>query len=274
VTVHRGGCDGVSRHAAPVPPRGPLRWWVTAAVLLLTATGCLTVGLRAHQVALADPSPPTSMQAVSPLAFSPVAAQPVGAPGGTAVGALMPGPVALQPLPETPSATGPVPPAGSVSAASVGEAVTPVSLRIPAIGVATTLGELGLNPDRTVQVPTDFTQPGWFGLGPVPGQLGSAVILGHVDSYQGPAVFFRLGSLHTGDQVEVALTNKTVAHFGVTTVTTYPKEQFPAQLVYAPHGGSTLNLVTCGGEFDTHTRSYLSNVVVTTTLTALTTSPS
>jgi sortase (surface protein transpeptidase) len=215
---------------------------VTAAVLLLTATGCLTVGLRAHQVALADPSPPTSVQAVSPQAvspqaFSPVAAQPVGA----------------QP---------------------VGEPVAPVSLRIPAIGVATTLGELGLNPDRTVQVPTDFTQPGWFGLGPVPGQLGSAVILGHVDSYQGPAVFFRLGSLHTGDQVDVALTNKTVAHFGVTTVTTYPKEQFPAQLVYAPHGGSTLNLVTCGGEFDTHTRSYRSNVVVTTTLTALTTSPS
>lgn len=245
---------------------------MTAAVLLLTATGCLTVGLRGYQGALADPSPPTSVQAVSPQAVSPVAAQPVGAPGATAVGALMPGPVALQPLPEGPPEPGRVPPGDA--AGSVGDAVAPVSLRIPAIGVATTLGELGLNPDRTVQVPTDFTQPGWFGLGPVPGQLGSAVILGHVDSYQGPAVFFRLGSLHTGDQVEVALTNKTVAHFGVTTVTTYPKEQFPAQLVYAPHGGSTLNLVTCGGEFDTHTRSYLSNVVVTTTLTALTTSPS
>jgi len=251
---------------------------VTAAVLALTATGCLTVGLRGHQVALADPSPPATVQAVNGQAFSPVAAQPVGAPGAAAVGALMPGPVALQPLPETPSAMGPVPPAGAAgwvgAAGSVGESVAPVSLRIPVIGVATTLGQLGLNPDRTVQVPTDFTQAGWFGLGPVPGQLGSAVILGHVDSYQGPAVFFRLGSLHTGDQVEVALTNKTVAHFRVITVTTYPKEQFPAQLVYdAPHGGSTLNLVTCGGEFDTRTRSYLSNVVVTTTLTALTTSP-
>jgi hypothetical protein len=245
---------------------------VTAAVLLLAATGCLTVGLRGYQGALADAAAPTSVQLADPQAFSPVAAQPVGAPGATAVGALMPGPVALQPLPEGPPEPGRVPPGDAAGA--VGDAVAPVSLRIPAIGVATTLGELGLNPDRTVQVPTDFTQPGWFGLGPVPGQLGSSVILGHVDSYQGPAVFFRLGSLHTGDQVEVALTNKTVAHFRVTTVTTYPKEQFPAQLVYAPHGGSTLNLVTCGGEFDTHTRSYLSNVVVTTTLTALTTSPS
>ena len=149
-----------------------------------------------------------------------------------------------------------------------------MSLRIPVIGVATTLGQLGVNPDRTVQVPADFAQAGWFDLGPAPGQLGSAVILGHVDSYKGPAVFFRLSSLRPGDQVEVALNNRTVAQFTVTTVTTYPKDQFPAELVYAPHGDSALNLVTCGGQFDTRTRSYLSNVVVTTTLAALTSSSS
>ena len=146
----------------------------------------------------------------------------------------------------------------------------PVALRIPAIGVAVSLSTLGLNPDRTVQVPTNFQEPGWFRLGPSPGQVGSAVILGHVDSYQGPAVFFRLRSLQAGDQVEVSLADGMIARFVVNTVATYPKEQFPAQQVYASHGSSELQLVTCGGKFDTRTRSYLSNVVAYTSLVATT----
>ena len=96
----------------------------------------------------------------------------------------------------------------------------PVALRIPAIGVAVSLSTLGLNPDRTVQVPTNYQQPGWFRLGPSPGQVGSAVILGHVDDRSGPAVFFRLKSLKAGDKVEVSLANGVVAHFEVTTVAT------------------------------------------------------
>jgi hypothetical protein len=238
----------VSRHAAPVPRRGPRRWWVTGVVLLLAATACLTVGLRGGDAALAAVTATTSGQVTGPQVLTPAATPPSGDAAASAVGA-----------------TG--------AGAPVGDAAVPVTLRIPAIGVATSLGRLGLNPDRTVEVPTDFAQAGWYGLGPVPGQLGSAVILGHVDSYQGPAVFYRLGSLRPGDQVEVVLDDSTVAHFGVTSVTTYPKSEFPAQLVYTPHGGSALNLVTCGGEFDTRTRSYLSNVVVTTTLTGLTTRP-
>jgi sortase (surface protein transpeptidase) len=135
--------------------------------------------------------------------------------------------------------------------------------------VAVPVSALGLNPDGTVQVPTDFQEPGWFRLGPSPGQMGSAVILGHVDSYRGPAVFFRLRSLRAGDRVEVSLADGAVAHFVVTTVAMYPKEQFPARQVYGSHGYSALQLVTCGGKFDTRTRSYLSNVVVYTSLVAL-----
>jgi sortase (surface protein transpeptidase) len=144
----------------------------------------------------------------------------------------------------------------------------PVALRIPAIGVAVSVSALGLNADGTVQVPTNFQEPGWFRLGPSPGQVGSAVILGHVDSYQGPAVFFRLRFLRPGDRVEVSLADGVVAHFVVSTVAMYPKEQFPARLVYGSHGYSGLQLVTCGGTFDTHTRSYLSNVVAYTSLVA------
>jgi sortase (surface protein transpeptidase) len=146
----------------------------------------------------------------------------------------------------------------------------PISLRIPVINLSAPVSELGLNADRTVEVPTDFARPGWFRMGPSPGQLGSAVILGHVDSYSGPAVFYELRTLRQGDGVEVALADGAVARFVVTGVAMYPKADFPSQRVYASNGGAALNLVTCGGEFDRSIRSYLSNVVVYTALVGTT----
>jgi hypothetical protein len=142
----------------------------------------------------------------------------------------------------------------------------PVSLRIPAIGVDARLTQLGLNLDRTVQVPGDFGVPGWYRLGPSPGQRGSAVILGHIDSYRGPAVFYRLRDLHRGDRVDVRLADGVALRFAVDEVVMYPKTAFPDRLVYGPVRYSALNLVTCGGVFDHATRSYLSNVVVYTHL--------
>jgi hypothetical protein len=142
----------------------------------------------------------------------------------------------------------------------------PVTLAIPAIGVSVGLSTLGLNADGTVQVPTDVARPGWFDLGPTPGQLGSAVILGHVDSTQGPAVFFRLADLVPGDPVTVVLADGSTARFVVTSTVQYLKTGFPDLEVYGNHGSSELQLVTCGGAFDSGTGHYLSNVVVYTSL--------
>jgi Sortase domain len=147
---------------------------------------------------------------------------------------------------------------------------TPVQLRVPAIALTVSLSTLGLNSNGTVQVPTDIQQPGWYRLGPSPGQDGSAVILGHVDSYQGPATFFKLRTLVPGDPVYVTLADGVSAQFKVTFVAQYLKTGFPDQLVYAGHGSSSLQLVTCGGAFDSQTGHYLSNVVVYTSLVALT----
>lgn len=234
------------------------RWWLMSIVLLLIAAACVTWGVRGNRAALAGPaSPPDPAAATRSGAET---ARPTG------VG---------DPTPATTSGDGlpveaPRPGAGTgLSATSQALPSPPVTLRIPTIAVSTSLSELGLNPDRTVQVPTDFQQPGWFKLGPTPGQMGSAVILGHVDSYQGPAVFYRLRSLQEGDPVEVGLTDGRVAEFVVTAVATYLKSDFPAEAVYAPHGFSALQLVTCGGRFDTQTRSYLSNVVVYTSLSKI-----
>jgi hypothetical protein len=148
-------------------------------------------------------------------------------------------------------------------------ASTPLRLRIPALGMSVSLLSLGLNADGTVQVPTVTTQPGWYRLGATPGEIGSAVILGHVDSYLGAGIFFNLRTLASGDQVDVDLTDGVTAQFTVDSVAMYSKLAFPAQRVYGSHGSSALQLVTCGGVFDHQTGSYLSNIVVYTSLSAV-----
>ncbi len=157
-----------------------------------------------------------------------------------------------------------------VAAALATDRSVPLLLRIPAIGLSVFLGSsLGVNIDGTVQVPTGTAQPGWFRLGPTPGQIGSSVILGHVDSYRGPGVFFQLRTLATGDQVDVGLADGVTAQFTVNSVATYSKLSFPADRVYGSHGSSALQLVTCGGVFDQQTGSYLSNIVVYTSLSSV-----
>jgi hypothetical protein len=205
-------------------------WWLAAAVLILVGAGLLTVGLRGGSHALPAPTP------------SPAAERSAAAATRT-------------------------PP--MVAALATARSV-PTMLRIPAIGLAVSLSTLGLNSDGSVQVPTNIQQPGWFRLGPTPGQIGSAVILGHVDNYTGPGVFFQLRTLAAGDQVYVSLTDGDTAQFAVNSVAMYSKQQFPARRVYASHGSSALQLVTCGGIFDHQTGSYLSNIVVYTSLVAVT----
>lgn len=142
----------------------------------------------------------------------------------------------------------------------------PVGLEIPAIAVATPLVGLGLTADRTVEVPHNPDRAGWFHRGPPPGQRGSAVILGHVDSTQGPAVFARLQELRAGDVVIVDRANGTTVHFVVRKSAIYDNDEFPANRVYAAQGGRRLNLVTCGGIYDSTRGGYQSNLVVYTRL--------
>lgn len=140
----------------------------------------------------------------------------------------------------------------------------PTWLRIPAIDLdAQQLVRLGREPDGSLEVPAAFALPGWYHLGPAPGQLGAAVIAGHVDSTAGPAVFWRLGQLHRGDEVRVGRRDGTVATFRVYAVAQYPKDRFPTVRVY---GNTTdraeLRLITCGGSFDAETGHYRDNTVV------------
>jgi sortase (surface protein transpeptidase) len=154
----------------------------------------------------------------------------------------------------------PVKPAASV--ATQAPVAAPVALTIPAIGVSTPLIRLGLTSAGTLQVPDRFDVAGWYDRSPRPGAIGPAVIAGHIDNVNGPAVFYRLGLLGPGDQVDVRRADGTVAVFQVTHVGLYPKDRFPTAAVYGATPGPELRLITCGGAFDWSRHSYLSNVVV------------
>jgi sortase (surface protein transpeptidase) len=163
----------------------------------------------------------------------------------------------------------PVPSRGSL--VGLGRSV-PVALEIPAIGVHTPLSELGLNSDGTVELPPpDRTAPaGWYRYGASPGETGTAVILGHVDSRRyGPAVFFRLAELRPGNTIAVLRADGVTARFTVTATARYPKTSFPTQEVYGQVSFPALRLVTCGGTFDRQRRSYRDVVVVYAELSAV-----
>ena len=96
-----------------------------------------------------------------------------------------------------------------------------------------------------------------------PGQIGTSVIEGHVDTKQGPGVFFRLGALRPGDLIDVRLADRITAVFRVTGVRQYLKSRFPAKTVYRDATRfAALRLITCGGAFDYATGQYLSSTVV------------
>jgi Sortase domain len=141
----------------------------------------------------------------------------------------------------------------------------PVSVSIPEIGVQSKLLHLGLNQDGTIQVPnlvTSANEAAWYKYSVTPGQIGTAVIEGHVDSYRGPAVFFRLGALRPGNHIDVTLSDGITAVFRVTGVREYDKDKYPANIIYAPANYAALRLITCGGDFNPVTGHYLSSVVV------------
>ena len=135
-------------------------------------------------------------------------------------------------------------------------------LTIPAIGVRTPLLRLGLEPDRSMEIPGDFDLAGWFAEGLAPGQPGPAVIAGHVDSRTGPAVFYRLRELRAGDHIEVTRADGTRLRFVVSGARSYPKAGFPTGAVFGPVGSPELRLITCAGDFDRARGSYRDNLVV------------
>ena len=140
----------------------------------------------------------------------------------------------------------------------------PTRIEIPALGVSAPMTILGLGDDGTVQVPplNNHNLAGWYKGSVTPGQQGTAVILGHVDSYTGESVFFNIKTLKAGDQIKVVRADGSIAVFAVDGVQKVVKATFPAEAVYANTTYPSLRLITCGGPFDKASGQYLDNIVV------------
>lgn len=140
----------------------------------------------------------------------------------------------------------------------------PVKIDIPSIGVSSEVKSVGKNPDGTIEVPVgkNYDKAAWYKSSPTPGEIGAAVIIGHVDSVErGPSVFFRLGALKANDEISVKRADGKDIVYKVDAVKEYSKDDFPTEEVYGSSGNSTtLRLVTCGGDFEVD--DYTSNVVV------------
>lgn len=136
---------------------------------------------------------------------------------------------------------------------------TPTRLVIPAIGVDSGLVGLGIQPDGSLEVPSTGFPAGWFTGAPTPGELGPAVIAGHVHWQGRWGVFRRLGTLERGDTVTIDRADGSVAVFRVTRTEQVSKDAFPTKQVYGNIQHAGLRLITCGG-LDFLTRTYETNV--------------
>ncbi|KAB1146730.1 class F sortase [Streptomyces luteolifulvus] len=138
----------------------------------------------------------------------------------------------------------------------------PDRVRIPSIRVDAPLLSVGLDADGWVAAPPpeDPNLAGWFTGAVSPGEKGTAVVVGHVDNTQGPAVFYGLGALKKGNRVEIPRKDGKTAVFEIYGIEVFAKNNFPGDRVYGSKGSAELRVITCGGGFSKQ-NGYDGNVV-------------
>ncbi|MFI8421064.1 class F sortase [Streptomyces sp. NPDC085479] len=140
----------------------------------------------------------------------------------------------------------------------------PTRLRIEKIGVDAPFTSLKIGPSGALDPPPadDTNLVGWHAAGIAPGERGTALIAGHLDTVTAPAVFARLGELEAGDSFEVARADGTTAVFVVDSVESFRKDDFPNKRVYDDTPHALVRLITCAGPYDRAAGDYTENLVV------------
>ncbi len=138
----------------------------------------------------------------------------------------------------------------------------PVHIKIPSIGVNTSVVKLGLNADGTLQVPVGDKEVGWYVGSPSPGALGPAIMVGHLDSAHGAAVFQNLNNLKSGDIIEIIREDGSSASFKVDSSQQFSQDNFPTDQVYGTLDYPGLRLITCSGTYNPLKGRYPDNLVV------------
>ncbi|MEU6368564.1 class F sortase [Streptomyces sp. NPDC046931] len=237
--------------SAPAPTDQPPTAATTrtlSGALLLPAAAVALGGLLIHHSITppADPKPPTP----SAAALQPAAGPP---------------PVALPPAQPAPSTTAP-------SVLETLRRSAPKRIVIPQIGVDAPFTKLSLDASGHLKPPpvTNRNLAGWYKYGAAPGERGTAVVVGHVDTKTGPAVFVFLRLLKPGNSVTITRADGSTARFQVDSVETFSKAHFPNKRVYADAPTPQLRLITCGGAYDHAAHEYVANTVVFAHLVTLT----
>ncbi|GGD20364.1 class F sortase [Pontibacillus salipaludis] len=146
------------------------------------------------------------------------------------------------------------------------EGISPVHIRIPAIDVDAPIVQKGLNKSGEMEVPNNGEDVGWFEPGTMPGDSGNAILAGHVDDRNGPAVFFDLKQLEQGDLILLMGEDGKELTFEVDKVIAYPKDDAPLRKIFGPSNHRNLNLLTCTGTFDHSIQDHEERLVVYTSL--------
>lgn len=142
------------------------------------------------------------------------------------------------------------------------DAGIPTRVQIPSIGVDSALEDLALGAGGELEAPVDFDLAGWYSDGVVPGEVGPAIIAGHVDSVTAPAVFARIGELTEGDEVLVTMSTGETIAFVITGRAQSAKSNFPTDEVYRNVPRPELRLITCAGDFDSSIGHYTDNLIL------------
>ncbi|WP_438289883.1 class F sortase [Streptomyces sp. HUAS TT7] len=219
----------------------------TAALALSLVVGGIWVAHHGEPAPPAGDGPRFAKAAADPAGDSRGPASPRPAP---------PRPAAQHPVARHPVAPRPLPPSPAVS------------LAVPYLGVEAPVVALGLDAQRHLTTPpVDHPKVvGWYQGGPSPGESGTAVAVGHLDTRTGGAVFAGLKMLRPGRLVEARRADGRIAVYTVDRIKTYAKAHFPDKEVYGPTGRPELRLITCSGRFNAKT-GYESNLVVFAHLT-------
>lgn len=139
----------------------------------------------------------------------------------------------------------------------------PERISIKSIAVDAPFTPLSIGSSGQLEAPPadDANLVGWFKNGATPGERGTSVVAGHVDTKTGPAVFLLLSTLKAGNTVDITREDGAVATFKIDSVETFSKADFPSKRVYADNGTAQLRLITCGGVYDKAKKDYEDNVV-------------
>ena len=222
---------------------------VGAAIAAVFVAGCGTSTSRS-----AGPS-------VAPVPSSAVASVPVSSAPASAPVSDSPMDSILPSAPDVPSSVATAADLAQLPIAKPMSKSAPVRVQVPSIGVDSTLMDLGLLADGSLQVPPAAFPVGWYTGAPTPGELGPAIIVGHIDWAGVDGVFYRLHSLLPGAEIDVTRADGSTAVFRVVSVHEYAKDAFPTKLVYGNTAYSALRLITCGGAFNAKAHSYDDDIV-------------